>query len=700
MKKEIFLDSLFHLDDLNEPMAKEHYGFYVMTRDKKNNLKRQYFSQKHKIEYATAKILQGNYRLNCNLKKKTNELLIKDETELHARQIILTIQQLFNFRVISTGKTNSLIRGLNLFYKICLENNINNAFENGVYSLKTEYQIFAYSNLEFQAERRLIGEFLTEVSNINTKFQKYRQSTNKIESNSYAIPSVVIYQMNKFAIKEMNHNIEKYRLFQDSLKKVNEVLKQKNLLKTIINEFQEKKQILTNYYIKAMIENLDEKHLVMLEPYLIKKEKLNNRSIKFKKNHQSQIEEIEEYLKDGVIFEKNNETFIIWESIITNGIFKNKVSDKYKNIFNDKKLILNSIAKIMNVSKKVSRIRLPGVHEVYPLYLLCLMETGHNHETLQSWEIRKVNGRYEIGTDKLMVISIDGVKIRGGEKVAPTLISKKHNLYKFITFYLEWATPIYDETGDKSFFQYYVYDDNSGNPNKKISDGMFLGNLSSSEHNFFKKYNIFNSDDEKIDWVNHSEIRKSSNYQRKLQGKTEYERRVALNHTNSKTAKIHYERNLEWNEDKNIKLGDILELIFENIFSGKIEKEEQKNCSEGLFADCSSNNTNPNYIGIKEKNKHIECLNWKKCLTQCDNCIVIPKIHGPAIVAWIDYLEELKDNFISIEYWIKEGYELDLKAANEVIKKFTDEELKLSKVNSFKYYNIVRIDFSIKKEVI
>lgn len=434
MKKEIFLDSLFHLDDLNEPMAKEHYGFYVMTRDKKNNLKRQYFSQKHKIEYATAKILQGNYRLNCNLKKKTNELLIKDETELHARQIILTIQQLFNFRVISTGKTNSLIRGLNLFYKICLENNINNAFENGVYSLKTEYQIFAYSNLEFQAERRLIGEFLTEVSNINTKFQKYRQSTNKIESNSYAIPSVVIYQMNKFAIKEMNHNIEKYRLFQDSLKKVNEVLKQKNLLKTIINEFQEKKQILTNYYIKAMIENLDEKHLVMLEPYLIKKEKLNNRSIKFKKNHQSQIEEIEEYLKDGVIFEKNNETFIIWESIITNGIFKNKVSDKYKNIFNDKKLILNSIAKIMNVSKKVSRIRLPGVHEVYPLYLLCLMETGHNHETLQSWEIRKVNGRYEIGTDKLMVISIDGVKIRGGEKVAPTLISKKHNLYKFLNF--------------------------------------------------------------------------------------------------------------------------------------------------------------------------------------------------------------------------------------------------------------------------
>lgn len=699
--QNIFLDSLNHLDDLIEPLSKEHYGFYVMSRDKNNKLSRKYFSQKHKNEYLEIKISEGDYRLKSRLNKKTNGILIEDEKSDNAREMVLTVQQLFSSRIISDEKSDTLLRGLKLFYHKCLDNNVSNPFENGVLSLKTVYQSFAYSNLNNKSERRLIGEFLTEVSMINKNFQKYRQSTNGEEASSYAIPSVVIYQLNKFAIEEMNSNIEKYKFFCQCVKKSEKILTQKKILKTIINEFKEKKKILNNHYIRMMLKNLDKKHLQMLEPYFTNKVKLRSKSKEFIENHKNKIKKIEEYLEDAISLEKNDETFIIWESHITDGAFQNKISDVYNDILpKNKNLFFNYIANIVGVSRKISRIRLPGVHEIYPLYLLCLMETGHNHETLQSWEIRKIDGEYAIGTDKVMVISIDGTKKRGGEKDAPSLISKNHKLFKFIKFYLEWAKPIYDETGDKSFFQYHVYDDNSGNPNKKISGGMFLGNLSMSESNFFKKYYIFSSDDERIEWIDHSEIRKSSNYQRRLQGKTEYERKIALNHNDSKTAKLHYERNLEWNEDKNIRLGDILESIFDNIFSGRIERDEQEGCSTGLLGDCSSNNTKPNYIGVKEKNKNKGCLNWKKCLTKCDHCVVIPEIHGPAIVAWSQYLEELKENFISNDYWEKEGYAIDLKAANEVIKKFTDEELLLCKKNSYIFYNIVRADFktTFKKE--
>lgn len=699
--QNIFLDSLNHLDDLTEPLAKEHYGFYIMSRDKNNRLSRKYFSQRHKDEYLEIKILEGNYRLKSQLNKKTNGILIEDEKSNNVRDMILVVQQLFSFRIISDEKSDTLLKGLKLFYHKCLDNNISNPFCDGIFSLKTIYQSFAYSNLSNKTERRLIGEFLTEVSKINKKFQKFRQSTNNEKASNYAIPSVVIYQMYKFAIEEMNTNIKKYKSFCQCVKKSEKVLTQKNILKTIINEFKEKNRILNNLYIRMMLRNLDEKHLLMLEPYLINKVKLRSKSKEYRVKHQNEIKKIEAYLEDAISLEKNDETFIIWETHITERVFKNKILDMYNDILpKNEKTFLNNIASIIGVSKKVTRIRLPGVQEIYPLYLLCLMETGHNHETLQSWEIRKVDGEYTIGTDKVMVISIDGIKKRGGEKDAPSLISKNHKLFKFIKFYLEWAKPIYDETGDKSFFQYHVYDDNTGKPNKKISDGMFLGNLSISESNFFTKYYIFNSDDKRIEWIDHSEIRKSSNYQRRLQGKTEYERKIALNHNDSKTAKLHYERNSEWNEDKNIRLGDILESIFDTIFSGRIEREEQEGCSTGLLGDCSSYNTDPNYISIEEKNEDRGCLNWKKCLTKCDHCVVIPEIHGPAIVAWSEYLEELKEKFISNDYWEKEGYAIDLKAANEVIKKFTDEELSLCKKNSYIFYNIVRSDFktTFKKE--
>lgn len=699
--QNIFLDSLNHLDKLTEPFAKEHYGFYIMCRKKNNSLSRKYFSQKHKNEYLKTKILEGDYRLKSQLNKKSKSILIEDEKDQNTRDMILTIQQLFSSRIISDTKTDSLIRGLKLFYNKCLDYNILYPLKDGIFSLKTIYQSFAYLNLLKRGDRRLIGEFLTEVSNLNKNFQKYRQSTNKEIISSYAIPSVVIYQLNKFAIEEMDSNIKKYKFFCESLNKVDEVITQKKILKTIINEFKEKNKVLDNYYIRMMLKNLDEEHLLMLEPYLINKVKLRSKSKDFIESHQNKIKKIEIYLDKVIPIEKNEEAFIIWESHITEGFFHNKISNIYNDILpKNKNLFINYISKIMGVRKKVSRIRLPGVQEIYPLYLLCLIETGHNHETLQSWKIRKVDNGYDIGTDKIMVISIDGNKKRGGEKEAPSFISKNHKLYKFIKFYLEWAKPIYDETGDKSFFQYYVFDNNSGSPYKKISDRMFFGNLSSTENNFFNKYYIFNSEDERVKWIDHSNIRKSSNYQRRLQGKTEYERRIALNHDSSQTAKLHYERNLEWNEDKNIKLGDILESIFDTIFSGRIEREEQDDCSTGLLGDCSSNNTNPNFIGVKEKDEDKGCLNWKKCLTKCDHCVVIPEIHGPAIVAWSEYLEELKENFISNEYWEKEGYPLDLKAANEVIKRFTDKERSLCKKNSYKFYNLVRVDFktTYKKE--
>ena len=136
--------------------------------------------------------------------------------------------------------------------------------------------------------------------------------------------------------------------------------------------------------------------------------------------------------------------------------------------------------------------------------------------------------------------------------------------------------------------------------------------------------------------------------------------------------------------------------IFEKIFKGTFNRNINESNNIGLLSDCSDNK-NPTYMGHNLKQGYI-CLDWKKCLTMCDKCVVIPKIHGPAIYAWREYLLEIKNDYQ--EYFDKEGFNYDLQAADETFSLFTNEELKYSKDNKYKYVDLVRMKLTsaVKEE--
>ena len=61
--------------------------------------------------------------------------------------------------------------------------------------------------------------------------------------------------------------------------------------------------------------------------------------------------------------------------------------------------------------------------------------------------------------------------------------------------------------------------------------------------------------DKRIEYINHTKIRKSHNYQDFLRGKTEFERQLNKSHKSGDTTKIHYEsQNFEWEESKHHKI--------------------------------------------------------------------------------------------------------------------------------------------------
>lgn len=181
-----------------------------------------------------------------------------------------------------------------------------------------------------------------------------------------------------------------------------------------------------------------------------------------------------------------------------------------------------------------------------------------------------------------------------------------------------------------------------------------------------------------------------------LQGKSEFERQIKNEHKDSSTGRKYYENDINFLEDKYIKLGDILNNIMENIFTGKVLRKESDSFTIGVISDCS-NNLNPNYIGFSKLKKRHICSDWKKCLTKCHSSVVIPNIHGPAIMAWRDYLLELEKE-LPFQNFAKEGFSYDLTAVEEVLTFFSESEIAYSNKNKNKYYNLVRTEFPISYE--
>ena len=102
---------------------------------------------------------------------------------------------------------------------------------------------------------------------------------------------------------------------------------------------------------------------------------------------------------------------------------------------------------------------------------------------------------------------------------------------------------------------------------------------------------VFESGNNRLNFIEHKAIRKSHLLQDHFKGKTEFEKQLRKNHKSNETTKIYYEdQNIEWKGIKKHKIAIAQNLIV-GIFKGEIGENEHKTAKlfYGPFADCKDN---------------------------------------------------------------------------------------------------------------
>lgn len=697
---EKFCINQMHLDRDDEIFAADHHGYYLMSYPTKSTNdganKRLYFSFEEKKEYYDVKVKKGFYKYKTCTKSKYI-LFDKNTSKEEKEKILELIYILFYNQKLTIIKTQNLLSGLNVLLKYL---KLNSVEWNSIDCFQSDVQYFAYKLCENKTTRRNLSEFFTFLSLKSKNFVKKNHQAKLLRSYSNAVeslPSIVYYQLVEFSKKELEESFSKLEEYRTWIKDKENFLTQKNILKTLINEYTNT-SVRNNVYKDILKLSLDSEHLEMLEPFELKLEKLRSMGKVSRDKNNKNKEKILEYLRESDVLPKDMKFYCIWiktvekdypyDTTIKNEYFKLSETIAYRaqlaGIF---KINTNEISKMSTVT----------IHLSYPLFLLTQLESGKNNEVLYDWKVNKLeNGMYSIGNRKTMCLSIEGYKNRGNSGTSTTLISYDAPLMKYINLYLKYASEVYDKSKSNHFFQYYNAYSGKASGFVNFCKETIL-NYKALDSNMYKKFDIRDNSNQRVSGISHQSIRKAFNYQMYLQGKSAFERQLKNEHKNVRTTIEHYETDYNWLEDKRIRLGDALLNVMDNIFNGEIKKKEVETIAKGVISDCK-NNLEPNYIGFSKLKKGHLCSDWKKCLTKCSKSIVITKIHGPAIMAWRDYLLELYEELPYTNY-TKEGYVYDLAAAEKVLEYFSDEELEFAEEHKSKYYNLVRIQLPISYKI-
>lgn len=701
----IFENNKLHIDVDDNVLSDKHHGFYLMSyltkSSNKGNNRRIYFSLEEKKEYYKEKVKSGYYKYK-NCKEARYNLINKNTHESLKLKILRSVHILFNNQKFTKIKTENLLMGFKILIHYLDKNKIK---WNSITCIESNIQYNIYDFCINKSERRSLSELFTLLSLKKDDFVKKDNlaNTNNITKRTESLPSVVCFQLVSYATKELDHLFENLKIYREWQSEKETLLSQKNILKSLINEFNISGQVVT-VYKKILKMSLDLEHLRMLEPfeYKLKEYRLMKKADKIQNSQDK--DNVLDYLNDAIVLPKNIKLYSIWLKLIEiNYPFDTSLSQNYIELKTFNNNYRSNLAKNFKIEvKDLYKMAVVTIHVTYPLFLLIQLESGKNNEVLFDWKINKMkDGSYTIGNIRKLSIAIEGYKNRSNSGTSSVIISNEAPLKKYIDLYLKYTSEIYNLTKNEYFFQYFNIYANKKDKNPYV---LFrqesISNYKLLESNLYLKYDIRDNSNKRISEINHQSIRKSYNYQLYLEGKNRFERQIKNGHKSEQTSLECYENDYNWIADKKIRLGDTLNDIMDNIFNGEISDSETESTSKGLLSDCK-NNIEPDYIGFNKLKKNHLCSDWKKCLTQCSKSIVIPKIHGPAIIAWRDYLLELQEEIPFINYQ-KEGYYYDLVAAERVLEFFSEDELMYALNNSNKYYELVRVElpisFRIKKD--
>lgn len=685
-EKNIFLD---YVDSL---LSHEHKGYYLVGKVTSSNLmNRIYLSFDKQKEFYYARVSRGDKLFY------TPPILSKKHLFTHYPEHKKLINEmLIKISIVDVGRS-SILRIIKGFYEFlrCM-----NAIDQELYSITDINDV-----IQMKIYRYAEGMNMTKICKVNLRsffgfIEKIIENFEVINYNNTtydtveSLPSSLVYQLDYYSRLDLSKTMKYAEEYLGWMKKFEmiDLFSIENLARTYYER-------LSVYGNRANSENRKynkiafELHNIELKSWSFRSKNI----IKYKNKEQEENHiKLMEYAKKGINIEiKNEEMFAFWfKELIPNYPFEKKIISKYS-FFNLKTSALRRKLHInlgIDFKKFTARI-FPNASRIYPLILLLMIREGINAEVLRDWKIKKnKDGLFTIGDSTPISLLIDGKKNRSNS-IITTVIANDSEQKKYIDFFLKWMIPIFNRSKKDSFFQFV-----GGVNLEKVSvweNVSFFETISSSPHFLFKKYDIRDIDGERVYNIAHNKLRPYSNYADYLRGYSEFIRQYKKAHNGINT-QIHYENNVEWKHQKRHNIAKTQELLV-NIFRGKVKREEHSALDlfePGLFADCLNSNE-PTYYGSQKLKDDENCINWKKCLTQCDKAYVIPTLHGKAIYAWIVFMDEEKNSFLSENDWEKE-YLLDYHAANVVFSGFTEEEKNDCKENYNKYGDIVKLRFRTK----
>jgi len=686
-----------HYDKVDKTLADEHYGYYLMSTLSKSSQDRYttsriYLTLRHRQEFYSEKVRNGfsSYKRKVSLSEHCLFDKHKDQIEFLRN----TFEILFD-KLYENAATILVLRGISLFLEL-IAGNLN---IDSLYDIKTKHQNIVYKilndkNLDTDVNKRLLSRFFGELERVNNDFDRITNVDHVVAKSKglKALPSSVVYQLEYYAKKELEDIKKKVEEYNQWINEENNIFTPENVARTFLDGTKNRGNPKTRYRLTLVMlmkkyANID--MYILLSNQTLLNDKENAIYLKTKKI-------ITDLAKNGVNIDVRTVKMhlLLHKELFPQYPYLKKFDKNYINPDIDIGHFRKWLAKYYDSEiDAMDKRQYPLLNTMYPLVLLMMIRHGLNLEVLADLKVRKnENGDYEMDGDSVeMFTVIDATKKRSNDDI--TIVLKSNSLEKkYLDFYIKWATPLYEKSGDRALFQYGSYLVSIGKQIHKLSSN-FLGYVKNSPSSLYNKYEILDTNDERMSSIDHRRLRVSHNYQNYLQGKTEFERQLSKNHKSSNTTREHYENHAEWKDAKKHKIALAQNLVV-GVFKGDILRDEHKTAKliNGPMADCKNNNS-PTFSGAPDLKENEMCSDWTKCLTRCDKACVIPKIHGAIIYAWIDYMEGQRDNFIRESDWEKE-YLIEKDAAEDTVSYFTEDEKKYAINNAYKHASFIQMKFS------
>lgn len=689
INEENGVESFSHMDYVDNLLAKEHFGTYliVKTTDADTWGNRVYLLLNNQKEYYYERKKRGDKLFNKSPKISKNNLLdlypsyndfIKDTVS----NIIPTID--------GVDTVIQLLYGMGIFISVIDNYGLNlKSFQ----EINNEHHTLVYNYLKVskdihKSDMRYIRGFFGAVASRLEHFRttKIARSVGNANISRPAISTTLAYSISYYSEKELDLIITGVEEYKDWMKEFNkiELFSLKNLAKTYY-ESQTKSKMSFGITINSICISL---YKIDLKFWYVRSRKKNlYKNEELKKHHMEMIE----YSKDGINIDIVDEKmYAFWhKEIYPNWPYEQEINPKlntakvkyFRYTYADK---LN-----INISRFDAKIY-PSSGELYPLILLLLIWEGSNIEVLQNWKVKKDStGKYNVGNETSLGLYIVSEKKRSN-KLQEIMLESSSKIKKYVEFYLDWMTPLYTYYNKDRFFQ-YIYKKDKNSPLREWRNGSYFANMKHSKDSLFYKYEIFDKNDNRIMFIDHTHIRPYVNYARALHGYNNFLRQMSLGHKNIDTQK-HYMNSTEWEGDKQYKIAKTQNTIV-RIIRGKTEKSDHDAAAlfAGPFADCSDNK-NPTFPNAPKLKSDEVCSDWFKCLSLCSKSRVIPFMHGPRIFSWKSYMEKKLEKYPIYADWEKE-YSREYEAIISVINGFTEDEKKYSQENEYKYYGLAKYDF-------